>query len=289
LGRAPSDGEVLQRCRVRQVPQLVAYVALREEGERAVVGHHLVRGVRAVLLGGLDERGERMGRHARVHPTQEVTDLLHGHGAAEDGRHGGQRGVLWSHRRRFDVLVQLSQFRRRLTHDAGDALVDTPRPGGNEDEGLSGLGEAFHDMVHVLFQLQIVAEAAVFSGQGDGFHRGAESGPHRRLRYRVSVGEQEQRQVRGPFAPARSVGEGQDQVEALGRRGGSAAPAAAEAAAGDVARQQSGAPPVGELFPRDGEAATRRVIDELLVGHAGTVAERHAAKLAAPASATDRF
>ncbi|WP_415940093.1 hypothetical protein [Streptomyces sp. 039-1] len=121
----------------------------------------------------------------------------------------------------------------------------------------------------------VVVHAVVLSGQDDGVHGAAESRTDCRFRYRVPVGEQEEGEIGGPFAPAGTAGEREDELEAHGRRGGRAAPAAAEAAAGHIAWKQAGSPPDFELLGRDGDVVARRVVDELPVSSAGTVVGRH--------------
>ncbi|MFD3870283.1 hypothetical protein [Streptomyces sp. NPDC058623] len=149
--------------------------------------------------------------------------------------------------------------------EAGDAFVDPSGPGGHQGHGQTGGGNVIGEGVEPLVR---IAVRLVVAGNGEGVHRRGEGGPHRLLGYRETLVEQEQGHIGRALATAGMTGEAEDKVEALGRRAGGAALTAAQASAGDVARQQAAAPPDFQHLRGHGEPVAVRVVDQQLIGRA---------------------
>ncbi len=147
--------------------------------------------------------------------------------------------------------------------EAGDAFVDPPGPGGDQGHGQPGVVDVVGEVVEPLVRVAVWFIVAV---DGDGVHRCGEGGPHRLLGYREALCEQQQGQVRRALPAAGVTGEAEDEVEALGRRAGSAALAAAQASAGDVARQQAAAPPHLQVLLGHVEPVQVSVVEQQLIG-----------------------
>ncbi|MFE3866046.1 hypothetical protein ACFXPT_37365 [Streptomyces goshikiensis] len=219
-----------------KVAQMIAGVPYEAEGQLVVVGEDRVGDLGDVLAGGLDEGGDRVGRGSGVHRAEQVTDVFQGHRPVDGGGGRGQRGVPGCGGGRAGVRVEGSELGRDPgvsggADEAGDAFVDPPGAGGHQGHGQAGVRDVVGEGVEPMLRVEV---RFIVAGDGEGFHGCGEGGPDRLLRYREPLAEQKQCHVVGTLTPAAVTGEAEDEVEALRRRPGGAALAAAQASAGDV-------------------------------------------------------